>query len=84
MAYRVFWAPAAEARLEELAQLGPDPAEIAAAARDLDRRLVSDPKDSCESRDYPLRIGFVLPLGALIEVMSDVRTVIVHDVWRIG
>ena len=30
-----------------------------------------------------MRVGFVFPLGVQFEVMDDVRTVIVHDVWRI-
>jgi hypothetical protein len=30
-----------------------------------------------------MRIGFVEPPGIQFEVMDDVRTVIVHDVWRI-
>jgi hypothetical protein len=28
-------------------------------------------------------VGFVHPLGVQFEVMDDVQTVIVHDVWRI-
>ncbi len=30
-----------------------------------------------------VRVGFVRPLGVQFEVLDDVRTVIVYDVWRI-
>jgi hypothetical protein len=36
-----------------------------------------------ESRYDKMRIGFLNPLGVDFEVMDDLRTVVVHDVWRI-
>ena len=83
MSYRVFWSPHAEHRLEEILRDAAVQAECAAAAREIDQQLVSDPKRFGESRFDLVRIGFVRPLGVQYEVLHDVRTVIVYDVWRI-
>jgi hypothetical protein len=83
MSYRVFWAPNAEAKLEHFIDAGPDPTSLAAAARQMDRHLVNEPASFGESRYDTIRIGFAYPLGVQFEVMDDVQTVIVHDVWRI-
>ena len=84
MNYRVFWSPHAEQRLEGILQNASDSTTVAAAARQIDRYLVSSPKSFGESRYDTVRVGFVLPLGIQYEVMDDVRTVIVYDVWRVG
>jgi hypothetical protein len=81
--YRVFWAPFAEQRLEAILQRESDPSRIAAAARILDAQLARDPLDVGESRYDTVRIGFELPLGIQYEILHDVRSVIVYDVWRI-
>ncbi|MEX2315663.1 MAG: hypothetical protein WD669_00825 [Pirellulales bacterium] len=81
MPYRVFWAPAAEQKLEQAIQLAADASVIVAAAREVERRLIGAPYEFGESRSDPLRVGFVLPLGIMFEIMDDVRTVIVHDAW---
>ena len=83
MPYRVLWAPYAEDTLERLLQAAPEPSILAAAARQIDHHLLTDPTKFGESRYDTVRIGFVYPLGVQFEVMDDVRTVIVHDVWRI-
>jgi len=83
MPYRVLWAPLAEDKLEQLLQAASDAAILAAAAREIDRHLLSAPESFGESRYDTIRIGFVYPLGIHFEIMDDVRTVIVHDVWRI-
>jgi hypothetical protein len=44
---------------------------------------VTIPNKFGESRYDTVRIGFVSPLGVQFEVMQDVRTVVVYDVWRI-
>jgi hypothetical protein len=36
-----------------------------------------------ESRFDSVRVGYELPLGVQYEVLGDVRTVVVYDVWRI-
>ncbi len=56
---------------------------LIAAARQIDEELVADPHAFGESRYDSVRIGFALPLGVHFEVIDDVRTVIVYDVWRI-
>ena len=53
------------------------------AAKEIDRHLLTNPHDFGESRYGVMRIGLVWPLGVQFEVMDDVRTVIVHDIWRI-
>lgn len=54
-----------------------------AAARQIDRHLSADPTGFGESRYDTVRVGFVRPLGLPFEVIEDVRTVIVYDIWRI-
>ncbi len=83
MAYRVFWSPFAETRLEQIVQNAPDVPEVAAAAREIDRHLISDPHGFGESRYDTVRVGFAYPLGVQFEVMDDVRTAVVYDAWRI-
>jgi hypothetical protein len=83
MPYRVLWAPYAEEKLEQLLQAASEPPVLAAAARQIDQHLLTDPTAFGESRYDTIRVGFAYPLGAQFEVMGDVRTAIVHDVWRI-
>ena len=83
MNYRVFWSPHAEQRLEAILQHASDSAAVTAAARQIDRHLVSEPKSFGESRYDTVRVGFMLPIGVQYDVMDDVRTVIVYDVWRV-
>lgn len=83
MQYRVFWAPYAEDQLERLLRTATDPAILAAAAREIDQFLLAIPDSFGESRYDTMRVGFVFPLGVQFELMDDIRTVIVHDVWRI-
>ena len=83
MQYRVFWAPYAEDEIEDLLRVSPDAVLIAAAAREIDQYLMTVPKDFGESRYEAMRVGFVYPLGVQFEVIDDVRTVIVHETWRI-
>jgi plasmid stabilization system protein ParE len=83
MTYRVFWSPRAEQRLEEIAFAAADPKAVAAAARIIDERLVHDPRSFGESREENTRIAFYKMLGVEFEMLDDVQTVIVFDVWRI-
>ncbi len=83
MRYRVLWAPNAEEKLEALLQAESEPAILAGAARQIDQFLMRAPKSLGESRYDTIRVGFAYPLGVQFEVMDDVRTAIVHDVWRI-
>lgn len=83
MSYRVFWAPHAEQRLEEILRDATMQGQCAAAARDIDKLLGSQPLHFGESRFDAVRVGFVRPLGVQFEVLADVNTVIVYDVWRI-
>lgn len=82
MAYRVFWTPYAEDQLSQLAAVSTDARQLAEAAREIDRRLISSPTAVGESRDHNFRVGFISPLAVHFEVMRDVQTVIVHYVWR--
>jgi hypothetical protein len=83
MKYRVLWSPFAEQRLEQILQNAIDPLVITAAAREIDRILFAAPAAFGESRYDTVRIGFARPLGIHFEVMEDVRTVVVYDVWTI-
>ena len=84
MTYRVFWSPYAEERLERLLRGAADRDILAVAAREIDRQLAADPTAFGESRYETVRVAFLRPLGLQYEVLDDVRTVIVHDVWRIN
>lgn len=83
MNYRVFWSPDAELQLEKILKDPANQVRLAAAARVIDKQLVTDPLEFGESRYDTLRIGFERPLGVLYEVIDDVATVIVYEVWRI-
>lgn len=85
MQYRVLWSPYAEERLEQLLHESTEPfaSLVAGAVREIDALLLDSPNAFGESRYDNLRIGFVNPLGVDFEVMDDLRTVVVHDVWRI-
>ena len=82
MNYRVFWSPNAEIHFDAILETAPDPPSIAAAARAIDVRLSTDPNDFGESRLENVRIAFTHPLGIEIEVLEDVSTIIVYEVWR--
>ncbi|MCE9554406.1 MAG: hypothetical protein K8T91_13645 [Planctomycetes bacterium] len=82
MTFRVLWSPHAEQRLEQMLQDLPERDLLAATVREIDQNLFADPTGFGESRYDTVRIGFVHPLGIQFEVMDDVRTVIVYDVWR--
>lgn len=83
MSYSVFWAPNAEQRLEEILQDAASQSLCAAAARDIDQQLISDPLRFGESRFEAVRVGVLRPLGVQYEVLQEARAVIVYDVWRI-
>lgn len=83
MSYRVFWSPHAEMRLEEILRNTTEQTPIADAARTIDRYLRTYPVEFGESRFETVRVGFVRPLGVQYELLEDVETVIVYDVWRI-
>lgn len=83
MSYRVFWSPHAEEQLERLLLGAFDQSHLAAVARAIDQRLTRDPLTFGESRFDTVRIAFERPLAIHYEVLEDVETVIVYDVWRI-
>ncbi len=83
MKYRVLWEPHAESQFEQILSDAADHARIVAAARGLDSQLINAPLEFGESRFDTVRIGFNRPLGILYEVLDDVRTVIVYEVWLI-
>lgn len=83
MKYRVFWSPHAENRLEVLLQDLSARPQLAKAAREIDRNLSIDPVGFGETRYENVRVGFSTPLGIQYEVLGDVSSVIVYDVWRI-
>ena len=79
-----FWTPDAEHRLEKILENDPNAHDLAMLAREIDRVLVNAPYELGESRYESVRVGFLLPLAVEYEVLDDVRTVIVFDVWRPG
>jgi hypothetical protein len=85
MIWTVVWRPVAEASLAELWTNGPDRAEIARAADEIDARLRRDPQNEGESRTTEsVRITVLPPLAALFEISDPDRLVTVLKVWRIN
>ena len=82
MNYRVFWYPDAQRLLDALLESAEDHERIAGAAQEMDRQLAADPFGFGESRYERMRIGFVRPLAVHFEILRDVSTVIVYNVWR--
>jgi hypothetical protein len=83
MKYRVLWEPHAESQFERILIQRADKTRIIAAARAIDGYLITAPLDFGESRYDTVRIAFEPPLGVLYEILDDVRTVIVYEVWLI-
>jgi len=83
MNYRVFWEPYAETRLVEMLKNSGDARALSEAAKRIDMALAFDPIGFGESRYDTVRIGFVRPLAVQYDVLNDVRTIIVYDVWRV-
>jgi hypothetical protein len=81
MPYRVFWSPDAELRYKTLLAVSSEAAVLVEAARHIDEQLHSNPNDLGESRHENIRIGFLEPLALEFEVLEDVKTVIVFNVW---
>ena len=82
MTYRVFWTPDAERWLKDILRNSVVPKIIVTAAREIDQTLALTPLAFGESRFENVRIGFQRPLGIHFELLEDVRSVIVFDVWR--
>ena len=83
MKYRVFWSPEAELQLAGLLAAAGDQERLKAAVRQMDRSLAIDPFGFGESRADSIRIGFARPFAIQYDVLQDVATVIVYDLWRI-
>ncbi len=83
MPYRVFWSPDAERLFKNLhAAASSDAAALLQAASAIDTQLHENPHKLGESRQENVRIGFQQPLAVKYEVLEDVKTVVVFDVWR--
>jgi len=84
MSYRVLWTPEAESQLEALVSNSIEKQNLLDLAAEIDRSLHVDPFGFGESRADTLRVGFVKPLGVQYEVLEDIVTVVVYDVWRVA
>jgi hypothetical protein len=82
MKYRVFWSPDAESQLEKILSDRLNRDRLVSVARSINLYLATSPIKFSESRSASLRIGFATPLCVLFEVLQDVSTVIVYEVWR--
>ena len=82
MNYRVFWYPTAERLLDAILAGATESEKIASAAEEIDRQLANSPFNFGESRAQLVRIGFVNPLAVEFEILRDVSTVMVFNVWR--
>jgi hypothetical protein len=57
---------------------------VAAAIREIDRRLRDDPEEEGESRPNGQRISFVGSLGFAFQPVRDQEIVIVSNIWWFG
>jgi hypothetical protein len=83
MRFTVLWTRDAENDLAALWLDAADRSVIASAVATIDGLLKVEPLACGESREGPLRIMFVPPLGIDFEVLDDDRIVYVHAVWAI-
>ena len=83
MKHRVLWDPHSELQLVRILAEHRDQTRVLAAVHAIDSQLLNAPLEFGESRPESLRIGFERPLAVLYEVLDDVRTVIVYEVWLI-
>ena len=84
MKWTVVWQPAADDRLAELWNAGPDRAAIAQAADQIEWLLRRDPLRQGEQRDGNIRVLIVRPLAVGYNVSEPDCLVSVFAVWRWG
>jgi hypothetical protein len=84
MKWTVVWQPAADDRLCELWNAGPDRAAIAQAADQIDWLLRRDPLHQGEERDGDIRVLIVPPLAVGYTASEPDCLVSVFAVWRWG
>jgi len=82
MNWKVVWKPDAERRLTTIWLSDRIRPRVTETANEIDAMLAADPLSAGESREDNDRVIFVKPLGALVEVLHDKRTVNVLEVWR--
>lgn len=84
MKYRILWNPDAEEILDDILKncFSAERIKLLQAVRAINFALVNDPYEVSESRSEAIRIAFEFPLGVYFELMEDVWTVIVIDIWR--
>lgn len=82
MSHFVFWAPAADEKLQEIIRAADDRSRLARIVREIDFWLARGPSDFGESRFETVRLGVVERVAVLFEVLDDPPTVIVLDIWR--
>ena len=82
MKYRIFWSPHAESKLSALLGSTTGAETVVDIVRQINAALASDPIGFGESRYDTVRIGYIKPLGVQYDVLVDVTTLIVDDIWR--
>jgi hypothetical protein len=82
MKWTVTYRPTAESILAELWNVGPDRAEVTAAANRIDWLLRHHPLDAGEAREDNERILVERPLAVSYTVSEPDLMVSVFDVWR--
>ena len=84
MKYRILWSPVADENFNAVMQRSQKSLRKALllVVRAINATLVDDPIGCSESRSDDVRIAFFDPLGIYFELMEDVRTVVVINVWR--
>jgi mRNA-degrading endonuclease RelE of RelBE toxin-antitoxin system len=84
MTFHVDWTARAENELADVWMNSPDPDAVAAAARDVERRLSRNPLGIGESRELGNRIVFETPLAVIYWVDTTNRIVTVVSVHWSG
>jgi hypothetical protein len=79
--FTVQWVQGALDELTEVWLRAGDRGAISEAVDRIDRQLARSPDVAGESRDHGRRIILEPPLGVIVEVRTDDRTVLVLTVW---
>ncbi len=84
MNYRVLYVPEAEQSLEQIIKSeNRSKFLLGDTVRSINKQLVANPFNFGESREAGFYIGFDRPLAINYQILEDVRTVVVIEIWRI-
>lgn len=82
MNFNVRWLPVAERELARIWTDAIDRRAVTEAAFEIDGILRDNPEEAGESREGPMRILHMPPLGVRFAVLPDDRVAVVVSIWQ--